>query len=144
MQDIDRAVANILRLKFRMGLFENPYVSPEKAGRTVRSRAHKELARQVARKGVVLLKNEGILPLSKQLKSIAVIGPNADNMYNQLGDYTAPQERKEITTVLDGIRNTVSASTQVTYVKGCAIRDTTAHHIPAAVEAAQKQMPSYW
>ena len=59
-------------------------------------------------------------------------------MYNQLGDYTAPQERKEITTVLDGIRNTVSASTQVTYVKGCAIRDTTAHHIPAAVEAAQK------
>lgn len=89
-------------------------------------RAHKELARQVARKGVVLLKNEGILPfLSKQLKSIAVIGPNADNMYNQLGDYTAPQERKEITTVLDGIRNTVSASTQVTYVKGCAIRDTT-------------------
>ena len=78
------------------------------------------------------------MPLSKQLKSIAVIGPNADNMYNQLGDYTAPQERKEITTVLDGIRNTVSASTQVTYVKGCAIRDTTAHHIPAAVEAAQK------
>mgnify|MGYP000659377778 CR=1 FL=1 len=107
-----------------MGLFENPYVSPEKAGRTVRSRAHKELARQVARKGVVLLKNEGILPLSKQLKSIAVIGPNADNMYNQLGDYTAPQERKEITTVLDGIRNTVSASTQVTYVKGCAYSST--------------------
>ena len=82
------------------GIIRNPYVSPEKAGRTVRSRAHKELARQVARKGVVLLKNEGILPLSKQLKSIAVIGPNADNMYNQLGDYTAPQERKEITTVL--------------------------------------------
>ena len=121
-----------------MGLFENPYRSPVKAGRTFRSRAHKELSRQVARKGVVLLQNEGILPLSNPLKSIAVIGPNADNMYNQLGDYTAPQERKEITTVLDGIRNTVSASTQVTYVKGCAIRDRTDHHIPSAAEAAQK------
>lgn len=138
MQDIDRAVANVLRLKFRMGLFENPYVSPEKAGRTVRSQTHKKLARQVAREGVVLLKNEGILPLSKQLKNIAVIGPNADNMYNQLGDYTAPQERKEITTVLDGIRNAVSSSTQVTYIKGCAIRDVTVHHIPDAVETAQK------
>lgn len=138
IEDINKAVSNVLRLKFRMGLFENPYVSPEKAGKTVRSKAHKELARQVAREGVVLLKNEGILPLSKQLKNIAVIGPNADNMYNQLGDYTAPQERKEITTVLDGIRNAVSPSTEVTYVKGCAIRDVTTHQISEAVLAAQK------
>lgn len=137
MEEIDRAVANVLRLKFSMGLFENPYVSPERAKKVVRSQAHKELARRVAREGIVLLKNEGVLPLSKQLKHIAVIGPNADMMYNQLGDYTAPQEREEIVTVLDGIKKAVSPSTQVTYVKGCAIRDVTASNIPAAVEAAR-------
>lgn len=137
MDDIDRAVGNVLRLKFRMGLFENPYVSPEEAKRLVRSPRHKELARQVAREGTVLLKNDGILPLDKNIRHLAVIGPNADMIYNQLGDYTAPQDRKEITTVLDGIRAAVSRSTKVTYVKGCAVRDTTASDIPAAVAAAQ-------
>lgn len=137
MEDLDRAVANVLRLKFRMGLFENPYVSPEQAKQLVRSKAHKELAREVAREGIVLLKNDGVLPLKKNIGSIAVIGPNADMMYNQLGDYTAPQEREEIVTVLDGIRKAVSPSTKVNYVKGCAIRDVTASNIPAAVEAAR-------
>jgi len=138
MADLDRAVGNVLRLKFQMGLFENPYVSPELAKKLVHSKEHKELARQVAREGVVLLKNEGVLPLSKHIGHLAVIGPNADEMYNQLGDYTAPQVREEVATVLDGIRAAVSESTQVTYVKGCAVRDTTATDIPAAVAAAQK------
>ena len=137
MDDLNRAVANVLRLKFRMGLFENPYVSPEQAKQVVRSKTHKELAREVAREGIVLLKNEGVLPLKKNIGSIAVIGPNADMMYNQLGDYTAPQEREEIVTVLDGIRKAVSPSTKVNYVKGCAIRDVTTSNIPAAVEAAR-------
>lgn len=138
MADIDRAVSNVLRLKFQMGLFENPYVNPEQAKKLVRSKEHKELARQVAREGVVMLKNNGVLPLSKNIGKIAVIGPNADMMYNQLGDYTAPQDRKEITTVLDGVRAAVSKSTQVTYVKGCAVRDTTTTDIPSAVAAAQE------
>lgn len=138
MADLDRAVGNVLRLKFQMGLFENPYVSPELAKKLVHSKEHKELARQVAREGVVLLKNEGVLPLSKHIGHLAVIGPNADEMYNQLGDYTAPQVREEVATVLDGIRVAVSESTRVTYVKGCAVRDTTATDIPAAVAAAQK------
>ena len=138
MADLDRAVGNVLRLKFQMGLFENPYVSPELAKKLVHSKEHKELARQVAREGVVLLKNEGVLPLSKHIGHLAVIGPNADEMYNQLGDYTAPQVREEVATVLDGIRAAVSESTRVTYVKGCAVRDTTATDIPAAVAAAQK------
>lgn len=138
MADLDRAVGNVLRLKFQMGLFENPYVSPELAKKLVHSKEHKELARQVAREGVVLLKNEGVLPLSKHIGHLAVIGPNADEMYNQLGDYTTPQVREEVATVLDGIRAAVSESTRVTYVKGCAVRDTTATDIPAAVAAAQK------
>ena len=135
--DIDRAVKNVLRLKFKMGLFENPYVSPEQAKKIVRSKEHKQLAREVAREGIVLLKNDNILPLNKDIKSIAVIGPNADVMYNQLGDYTAPQDRKEIVTVLDGIKNAVSASTKINYVKGCAVRDTTQSNIAEAVEAAR-------
>ena len=135
--DIDRAVKNVLRLKFRLGLFENPYVSPEQAKKLVRSAEHKALAREVARQGTILLKNDGVLPLSKNVKSVAVIGPNADMMYNQLGDYTAPQDRKEISTVLDGVKAAVSAKTKVTYVKGCAVRDVTTSDIPAAVEAAK-------
>lgn len=137
MDDIDRAVRNVLRLKFEMGLFEQPYVSPEQAKKLVRSKEHKELARRVAREGTVLLKNNGVLPLRKDLGHIAVIGPNADMMYNQLGDYTAPQDRREITTVLDGVRAAVSSKTRVTYVKGCAVRDTTTCDIPAAVAAAR-------
>ena len=135
--DIDRAVRNVLRLKFRLGLFENPYVSPEQAKKLVRSAEHKALAREVARQGTVLLKNDGVLPLSKNIKSVAVIGPNADMMYNQLGDYTAPQDRKEISTVLDGVKAAVGAGTKVTYVKGCAVRDTTTSNIAEAVAAAK-------
>lgn len=99
---VDRAVATILRLKFNMGLFENPYVCPEKAQQLIRSPKHKQIARQVAREGIVLLKNDGILPLKKDIKNIAVIGPNADTQYNQLGDYTAPQDDQEIITPLEG------------------------------------------
>lgn len=137
IDDIDRAVRNVLRKKFELGLFENPYVDPAKAAKTVRSKEHREVAREVARKGIALLKNDGILPLSKSLKRVAVIGPNADVAYNQLGDYTAPQAREEIRTVLDGVRSHVSSGTEVVYVKGCAIRDTTASNIAEAVEAAK-------
>jgi len=138
MDVLDRAVGRVLRLKFEMGLFENPYVDAKKAAKQVKSAANVELARQVARESVVLLKNEKeLLPLSKSLKSIAVIGPNADNIYNQLGDYTAPQPESNIVTVLEGIKAKVSAGTKVNYVKGCAIRDTTQVDIAAAVEAAR-------
>ena len=63
------------------------------------------------------------MPLKKDIGSIAVIGPNADSVYNQLGDYTAPQEAGAVMTVLDGIRAAVSPKTKVIYAKGCGIRD---------------------
>lgn len=137
-EEVDSAVRRVLRLKFRMGLFENPYVSPERAAAAARNAAHRELAREAARKGTVLLKNDGILPLSKDTRSVAVIGPNADTPYNQLGDYTAPQRREDIATVLDGVRAAVSPGTRVSHVKGCAVRDTTRSDIAAAVEAARE------
>jgi len=139
MQEIDDAVANILRLKFEMGLFENPYVDPAQASRLVRSETHQQIAREVARQGTVLLKNsDNLLPLSKEIASIAVIGPNADNIYNQLGDYTAPQEQNNIVTILDGIRKAVSPHTVVSYAKGCAVRDTILSNKEEAVQIARQ------
>lgn len=135
--DINRAVRNVLRKKFEMGLFENPYVDPKQAAQIVRNSDHRTVAREVARQGVVLLKNDGTLPLNNNLKRIAVIGPNADVAYNQLGDYTAPQDRKELRTVLDGIRSHVGTGTEVVYEKGCAIRDTAQSRIAQAVELAK-------
>lgn len=134
---LDRAVSNILRLKFRMGLFENPYVSPEQAKKIVNSEAHRQIAREVAREGTVLLKNDGLLPLKKDIQRIAVVGPNADVMYNYLGDYTAPQERSKVITLLDAIKTRLPKA-KVEYAKGCAIRDTTQSDIAAAVAAANK------
>ncbi|UCS95788.1 glycoside hydrolase family 3 C-terminal domain-containing protein [Echinicola marina] len=136
---LDQAVARVLRLKFEMGLFENPYVDPELAAQKVRSATHIALARRVAKESVVLLKNENAtLPLSKKLDKIAVIGPNADNIYNQLGDYTAPQANSNVVTVLEGIQNKVGEHVQVDYIKGCAIRDTTQSQIEEAAALAAK------
>lgn len=137
MADLDRAVANVLAMKFRLGLFDTPYVQPKRAREVCRSAEHKQLAQKVAEEGTVLLKNDGILPLSRTMKRIAVIGPNADMPYNQLGDYTAPQPREEISTVLDGIRAVAGGNVEVVYERGCAIRDTTSADIPAAVRAAE-------
>lgn len=135
---LDASVARVLRLKFEMGLFENPYVDPGKAKKEVRSDAHIALARKVAQASVTLLKNDGsLLPLNKNISKVALIGPNADNRYNMLGDYTAPQEEKNVKTVLDGIRTKLSPA-QVEYVKGCSIRDTLASDIEQAVAAARR------
>lgn len=137
MATIDTAVYRVLKLKFDMGLFDNPYVDPALAKKVVRNPEHVALARQMAQESVVLLKNKDrILPLNKNLK-LAVIGPNADNPYNQLGDYTAPQERSQIKTVLDGIKSKLPHN-QIEYVRGCAIRDTLHTEIDKAVEAAKR------
>ena len=134
---LDAAVSRVLRLKFEMGLFENPYVDPGKAKKEVRSKEYVTLARQVAQASITLLKNEhSLLPLDRSMK-VALIGPNADNRYNMLGDYTAPQEEENVKTVLDGIRAKLSSS-QVEYVKGCSIRDTVTSDIEQAVAAAQR------
>ncbi len=138
LSDIDGAVANVLRMKFRQGLFENPYVDPKTAKITCRSEAHRAIAEKVAEEGTVLLKNDnGVLPLPKTLRRIAVIGPNADTPYNQLGDYTAPQAREAIVTVCDGIKAAVGKQTEVVYAKGCAVRDTATADIQSAVRAAE-------
>ena len=131
---IDQACARVLRKKFEMGLFEKPYVSV-KAAQAVRSVAHKQVALDAARQLITLLKNDkGVLPLSKNLR-VAVVGPNADNVYNLLGDYTAPQAMGDVTTILMGVRQKLPQQ-QVLYARGCAIRDTASAQIDEAVQVA--------
>jgi beta-glucosidase len=133
MAVLDRAVKRVLVRKFEAGLFDNPYL-PEDNAAGVRSPEHVAVAAQVARESVTLLKNNGILPLRAGTR-IALVGPNADNMYNQLGDYTAPQDPSNVVTMLKGLQN---AGAAVTYVKGCAVRDTRSNQIAEAVQAARR------
>lgn len=133
---VDTACARILRMKFEMGLFEKPYVDV-KAAAQVGSADNAAVALDAARKLVTLLKNQaGTLPLRKDVR-VAVVGPNADNVYNMLGDYTSPQPDGKVKTILMGIRDKVGAD-HVEYVKGCAIRDTLHTDISAAVAAAKR------
>ena len=133
MKTVDQAVMRVLLRKFEAGLFDNPYL-PEESAADVRSEANLEVAAQAARESATLLKNNGVLPL-KEGARIALIGPNADNMYNQLGDYTAPQDPAHVITMREGLE---AAGARVTYVKGCAIRDTRSSQISQAVAAARQ------
>jgi beta-glucosidase-like glycosyl hydrolase len=135
---VDRAVRRVLDMKFRLGLFEHPYANPAQALRDVHSAQHQQLALQVAQESIVLLKNENnALPLRKDLKSIAVIGPNADDKWSELGDYSPSLVPQKVSTVLDGIRQKVSPGTRVEYVRGCDVIGGKTD-IPAAVAAARK------
>lgn len=136
---INKAVSRILALKFHMGLFDHPFVDEREPKQVVASTEHLELAREVARQSIILLKNKNeLLPLNKKMKTIAVIGPNADNIYNMLGDYTAPQSESSVVTVLDGIRQKVSNDTHIIYAKGCAVRDSSKSGFQEAIEAARQ------
>lgn len=136
---VDRAVRRVLMLKFQLGLFEHPYVDVDKAVKIIHSTEHQDLALQVAREGIVLLKNDkNTLPLKKDIHSIAVIGPNADNGLNQLGDYSPQVVPQHLTTVLEGIQKVVSPATQVIYAKGCEVIGGGKEGFAKAVEAAKQ------
>ena len=135
---VDRAVKRVLEQKFRLGLFEHPYADPARAARVVHSKKHQQLALQAAREGIVLLRNENnLLPLDKSLKSIAVIGPNADSAANLFGDYAPSVVPQPVKTILDAIKAEAPPATRVLYAKGCAVNDDDKSGIPAAVEAAR-------
>lgn len=132
---IDRAVARVLRLKFEMHLFEHPYVDVSLTAQ-VGCDSAQAVSRQIATEAITLLKNDGTLPLRHGL-TVALIGPNADNGYNMLGDYTAPQERETMHTVRDALTARLGAS-HVRYARGCGIRDTTHYNPDEAVAAARQ------
>jgi beta-glucosidase len=164
---VNRAVARVLSLKFRLGLFENTDVNPEAAIKIIDTPNDRNLALEAAHKSIVLLKNEGnLLPLKKNIRSIAVIGPSANSQRNLLGDYTYPSHARfeiktdkktgqpqlirkdknrdkdkvdipEVVTVLEGIKGTVGKNTKVLYAKGCEVKDTSTNGFSEAVKATK-------
>ena len=135
---VDRAVKRVLEQKFRLGLFESPYVDVERAAQIVHSPAHQALALDAGREGIVLLKNEkNLLPLKKDLKSVAVIGPDADNAMNQLGDYSPHAIPQHIVTILEGIKARVGPDTKVVALKGCRVLGSDTSGFAAATHAAK-------
>ncbi|MGD0731150.1 MAG: glycoside hydrolase family 3 N-terminal domain-containing protein [Terracidiphilus sp.] len=153
--EVDKAAARVLAAKFRLGLFDNPYVDPDDAERVNNSEEHRRLAAEAARKAIVLLKNDGnLLPLDLgKLKTIAVIGPNAADVH--LGGYS--RDPGQGVSILDGIRARAGSKANVLYAEGCKITNapagfrgwwadnvelidpkTQTASIQAAVEAARK------
>ncbi|WP_170936612.1 glycoside hydrolase family 3 N-terminal domain-containing protein [Paenibacillus aquistagni] len=140
-EELDEAVRRVLDAKFRLGLFDNPYVDPERAAIVIGAKEHADIAKQVALESTILLKNtNSILPLNKNSKQkIAVIGPNADRPYNQLGDYTSPQPRAHVATVLDGIRHKLEdRDAEVIYAPGCRVKEDSREGFEVAIEAAKE------
>ncbi len=147
--EIDAPCARLLALKFRMGLFENPRrPNLEQAAIEINRADHRAVNLDAARQSLVLLQNNGLLPLDPtKLKSIAIVGPNADDDLQQLGDWSLgasqhPPEagkhpRDKTTTLLDGLRNLAPANLKIHYERGCSILDNDLSGIPAAVAAAQ-------
>ena len=120
---IDQRVREVLYVKYWLGLFDSPYViNPDQANEIVNCSAHKKIALQASRESMVLLKNDnGILPLSKKLRKVAVIGPNAKSEQSLITRY-GPQA-PEIISVYEGIKTALPDSVEVVYSKGCAITD---------------------
>jgi beta-glucosidase len=145
---IDEACRRILRLKFAMGLFdENRYADLHAGEALIGCVEHRKLALESAYQSIVLLKNEGeLLPLPGAVQRIAVIGPNADDIQAQLGDWVSwsgqlgeaalARERASVVTVLDGLRARAPAGCRVDYVRGCDIVDPADVDLEAASAAA--------
>lgn len=120
MKYIDKAVRRILTVKFQLGLFDNPFGDPSRVGEVVRSARHVALAKEVADESAILLKNDQhILPLDlSKYKSIAVVGPNADQTV--FGDYAwTGRDTKEGTTLLQGLKEVIGDKVQLNYAQGC-------------------------
>ncbi len=135
---VDEAVKNILTVKFKAELFDKPYRVPDDLSTRVHTETSVKLAREIAEESVILLKNEDhLLPLSVSgLKSVAVIGPNADQV--QYGDYSITKDNSSGVTILEGIRNITKGRVKINFAKGCGITDPDDSGIREAVDAADR------
>ncbi|MFI6460289.1 glycoside hydrolase family 3 N-terminal domain-containing protein [Streptomyces sp. NPDC050528] len=132
-ETLDTAVARVLRLKFQLGLFEQPYATPELSP----PNQGRELSTALARAAVTLLHNDGgVLPIPATASRIAVIGPQSATTAHQLGDYTAPQHPGTGTSVFDGLRQLAPPGTDIRHASGCALTGDDLSGIPEAVAAA--------
>lgn len=128
-ETINISCSRVLRVKFMLGLFENPLTDESLSERVVNCQEHKNIALEVAEKSICLLKNKNnLLPLKKSIKNIAVIGPSA--AVCRFGDYSSASSVARGVTLLDGIKAMVSEDTIVTYNSGCSILDADIKPIP--------------
>jgi beta-glucosidase len=135
---IDEAVRRILRIKFRLGLFDHPYTDESRERAVVFSQGNSAAAREVAARSMVLLKNEReTLPIPKTVKSIAVIGPLADDKTDMIGSWSGDGQSKDAVTLLAGIK-AKTPSAAIAYAKGCEIEGDSTAGFDEAVRAAQK------
>ena len=138
---LDASARRILRAKFMLGLFDNPYKYCDEARekKTIQSKEIIEASRQEALESMVLLKNQNdILPLKKEIAKIAVIGPLADSKMDPLGPWSQQRDPSLVVTVLNGIKNKLGSSAEIFYEKGCDIRDTSRDGFEKAKVAAGK------
>lgn len=135
---IDNAVRNILRLKFRLGLFENPYIVTEQSAKYAVE--HLTKAKEAAEQSVILLKNEKqILPISDKIRSIAVIGPMADAPHEQMGTWVFDGEKEHTVTPLKALHDMYGDKVQVLFEPGLAYsRDKQTDGITKAVSVANR------
>ncbi|HEV2828031.1 MAG TPA: beta-glucosidase BglX, partial [Pyrinomonadaceae bacterium] len=135
---IDEAVRRILRIKFRLGLFDKPYVDEKLEPAAIFSTANVAAAREIAARSVVLLKNDGnVLPLEKTVRSIALIGPLADSKQDMLGSWTGDGNMQDAVTLLQGLKAKVP-QTKINYAKGCEVNCDKADGFEAAERAAKE------
>jgi beta-glucosidase len=140
---IDEAVRRILRIKFRLGLFEKPYADEGRERTLLLNSGNLAAAREVAGRSMVLLKNErDTLPISKGTRSIAVIGPLADSQLDMIGSWSGDGRKEDAVTLLAGLRAKVAqfggATTKITYAKGCDIGGDSTEGFAEAVRAARE------
>jgi beta-glucosidase len=134
---VDTAVRRVLRAKFAVGLFDEPYTDEQRASTVNLTPENLAAARRVAQKSIVLLKNEGsLLPLSKSVARLAVIGPLADSKEDMLGSWYGVGKPEEAISVLEGVRAKVSPDTRVVHAKGADILEASDEGIAAAVQVA--------
>jgi len=137
---LDESVRRILRIKFRLGLFDDPfkYCDAEKEKKTILNQEMKNATYEVAKKAIVLLKNEnGFLPLDKTEKKLAVIGPLANSTVDPLGPWNQQGDAKDVVSVLQGIKNKLNSNGKILYEEGCSISGKEKSGFAAAVNAAQ-------
>lgn len=138
---IDQAVRRILRQKFELGLFDDPYryANKERQQAALLAEDHLEAAKAMARKSIVLLRNEAqTLPLSKKLKTLAVIGPLADTQKEMLGSWHGAGQAEDCVTLLTGIKQAVGETTKLLHAKGCEIVGEDRSGFQAALLAAME------
>ncbi len=162
LETLDTAVFRHLQKKYELNLFDNPYVDERHVLDVFETKEQRQLAREIALQGMVLLKNDGLLPLRKDLRTLAVIGPNAADPRCLLGDYSyaamlelipfmmpesvpagvdlkaVAREEPRIVTILEGIRAVISPQTEVLHARGCDVLDADSEGFKEALDVAAR------